>query len=232
MELNIFLPQFHGREHLNIFRWMNKLKEGSKEVHTAFDYDFFGISTTISNEKNPSFMAAYDADSEAELIEMKKIIEQGLSLFNYIFKFPSKSFIAPNYILPKSLEPILKSNGIDIFQGNYVQNWKKEIQCNYTGKRNEYQQIYLVRNIMFEPSSSQSIDWVDKALYQINKAFLQKRPAIICSHRVNFIGRIFKENRDRNLILLHLLLQNILKNWPDVEFMSSDKLGELIINEL
>ncbi len=230
-ELNIFYPQFHGREHLNIFRWIDRLKEGSKETRTAFDYDFFGISTIISNEKNPSFMAALDADSETELLELRKIIEEGLSLFNDIFKYSSKSFIAPNYIFPKSLEPVFKYNGIDIFQGNYVQKWKKEIQYNFTGKRNEYEQVYLVRNVLFEPSACQSIDWVDKALSQINKAFSQKQPAIICSHRVNFIGRIFKENRDNNLFLFRQLLQNIFKKWPDVEFMSSDKLGELIVNE-
>lgn len=230
MELNIFHPQFHCREHLNIFRWMDRLKRGSKEVHTAFEHDFFGISTTISNEKNPSFMAAYDADSETELLELKKITEEGLSLFYDIFKFSSKSFIAPNYILPKSLEPVFKSNGIDIFQGNYVQKWKKEVQYNFMGKQNENEQIYLVRNVLFEPSSSQSIDWVNNALYQISRAFSEKQPAIICSHRVNFIGRIFKENRDRNLKLFRLLLNNILKKWPDVEFMSSDELGKLIIN--
>lgn len=68
-------------------------------------------------------------------------------------------------------------------------------------ERNEYEQVYLVRNVLFEPSASQSINWVDKALSQINRAFSQKQPAIICSHRVNFIGRIFKENRDKNLFL-------------------------------
>lgn len=98
------------------------------------------------------------------------------------------------------------------------------------GKQNKNDQIYLVRNVLFEPSSSQSIDWVNNALYQISRAFSEKQPAIICSHRVNFIGRIFKENRDRNLKLFRLLLNNILKKWPDVEFMSSDELGKLIIN--
>ena len=53
-------------------------------------------------------------------------------------------------------------------------------------------------------------------------------PVIICSHRVNFIGAINKYNRDKNLKLLSLLLQRIKKQWPDVEFMSSDKLGMLI----
>ena len=75
-----------------------------------------------------------------------------------IFSSFLQIFIAPNYILPKSLESVFKTNGIDIFQGNYVQKWKKEVQYNFMGKQNKNDQIYLVRNVLFEPSSSQSID--------------------------------------------------------------------------
>ena len=35
-------------------------------------------------------------------------------------------------------------------------------------------------------------------------------------------------NRDLNLPQFEQLLSRILKRWPDVEFMTSDKLGDLI----
>ena len=56
------------------------------------------------------------------------------------------------------------------------------------------------------------------------------RPAIISSHRVNYVGFLDERNRDKNLKLLKTLLDKILNKWPDVEFLSSDEMG-LIINE-
>lgn len=55
--------------------------------------------------------------------------------------------------------------------------------------------------------------------------------AVISSHRLNFIGNIDIQNRDRNLILFRKLLNKIMKKWPDVEFISSDELGKNIVDK-
>jgi hypothetical protein len=65
-------------------------------------------------------------------------------------------------------------------------------------------------------------------LNRIETAFRYYKPAIISSHRVNFIGAIVPDNRNKNLMLLKQLLFEIVKKWPDVEFMSSDQLGDLM----
>jgi hypothetical protein len=39
------------------------------------------------------------------------------------------------------------------------------------------------------------------------------------------------KNRGNNLILLDELLKKILKKYPEVEFMTSDLLGDLILND-
>ena len=96
------------------------------------------------------------------------------------------------------------------------------------GQKNSLGQTYLIRNAYFEPSSNPFKDWVSSCLKEINIAFKYKKPAIICSHRVNYIGSINPENRSDNLNLLNMLLTEILKKFPDVEFMSSDELGDLI----
>ena len=84
---------------------------------------------------------------------------------------------------------------------------------------------------MFEPSEKPNKDWVNSCLTEINRAFLWKHPAIICAHRVNFMGGMDVKNRDINLRLFKQLLLEIKKRWPNVEFMSSDKLGDLITNK-
>jgi hypothetical protein len=71
-------------------------------------------------------------------------------------------------------------------------------------------------------------DCVSKALHEIQNAFLWNKPAIISMHRVNFIGSINQNNRERNLKLFKELLDEIDKLWPDVEFLSSKDLAEII----
>ena len=86
----------------------------------------------------------------------------------------------------------------------------------------------MIRNVDFEPSWSDTYDWVDRALNGIEIAFMMGRPAIISSHRLNFIGAIYENNRKKNLLMLRELLSRVVRKWPDVEFMSSDQLGNYI----
>jgi hypothetical protein len=63
---------------------------------------------------------------------------------------------------------------------------------------------------------------------EIKIAFRWGKPAVINSHRVNYIGSIFEENRENGLRLLSNLIAAILKEWPESEFMSSDQLGDFM----
>lgn len=194
----LFIPQFHGREHLNISRWMSLLQSNSKEVHLAFANKFFGISSTISNENNPSLMAALDVDSIASQKIMTESLVEGIAMFLQIFEYHSASFIAPNYIWGKEVENVLSKNNIEYLQGGPIQkvplNGNK---YNYTGRVNSNKQIYLTRNVTFEPSSLFEKDWISSSLVQMLSAFKFKKPAIICSHRVNFIGGIFEKKQNK-----------------------------------
>ena len=63
---------------------------------------------------------------------------------------------------------------------------------------------------------------------EIDIAFKWRKPATISSHRVNYIGWLNKQNRKHGLQKLDELLAQIIKYWPDVEFMTSEELGDLI----
>ncbi|MGI6306870.1 MAG: hypothetical protein ACOXZQ_13520 [Bacteroidales bacterium] len=99
-----------------------------------------------------------------------------------------------------------------------------------SGNRNPYGQYYLVRNCFFEPSLSGNADEVDNCLARIAIAFRWHKPAVICSHRINYIGAIDSGNRSRNLKKLKQLIEAIIREWPEVEFLTTDKLGALIEN--
>lgn len=101
----------------------------------------------------------------------------------------------------------------------------------FLGENNKLKQIYLTRNVYFEPTLFNSSDCVASTLRQLDIAFKLRKPAIICSHRINYIGYIDQGNRDRNLILLRRLLRSIMQRWPEVEFMTTVELGDLILKK-
>jgi hypothetical protein len=84
-----------------------------------------------------------------------------------------------------------------------------------------------VRNCFFEPSLDPGFNWVDDCLRRMKIIFLWGKPAIIGSHRINFIGSLNEENRKKNLKALEFMLRSILKTWPEVEFITTDVLGKI-----
>ncbi len=227
----LFKPQFHGREHLNVPRWMKALRENTGYSRLAFELRMFDLSTSLIPTEY-SFMDSLNHNGQQDLKFQQNSIIEGTNLFEKTFGFRSKSFIAPCYIWSSTLNETLKRCGVSFFQSAFFQfepsKDKLVKRLHYTGQKNNHSQYYLVRNVSFEPSENLVFDWVGSALSQIANAFFWHKPAIISSHRVNYIGYIDAKNRERNLILLLSLLKGIKKRWPDVEFMNSEQLGDLV----
>ena len=89
----------------------------------------------------------------------------------------------------------------------------------------------MVRNCVFEPASAK-IDWVGRCLRQAARAFRFLQPAVICTHRVNYIGSIRPENRSDNLEQLKALLAGIRRRWSNVCFLSTAELGYMIEHDI
>ena len=226
IHMKVFMPQCHGREHLNVPLWMRLLQQGEKNTLASFCE---GTYTMIPENKPFGVMPAYDVYSDQDKQFVCDSIEEGLKLFYQIFGFKSKSFIAPCYLWDDSIEIATKNNGAKYLQGSYFQSkysYKTSI-AHYTGESNKYEQIYLTRNCEFEPTRDHC-DYIDKCLSSIEKAFRLRKPAIISSHRENYIGCLHPENRENTLSQLKEILTRIVERYPDIEFMSSDQLGELI----
>ena len=231
LEKGIFVPQFHGREHYNIPNLMNALRNGDKEVCSMFDLGIAGAFHLENLQHSNPFLIAYSNNSQDDLFFFENSIKEGLSIFEKIWGYPSKSFIAPCYTWSNEIELTLKLMNIDLIQGVSFQHvpqfaMKDKRIFHYSGEENGFGQRYNVRNCFFEPALNPNFDWVSSCMNQIQYAFLWRKPAVICSHRLNYIGSIDPSNRSKNLILLKDLLVGIMKKWPDVEFVSSDKLIE------
>ncbi len=233
-EKRFFKAQFHGREHVNVKQWMRRLKEGDLNYLKAFDERVFGIEDSRKKSIRGNYMASFDFESTADKMYVNQTIEDGLTIFKKIFGFSSDSIIAPAGVWHVDSEKVMSDNGVKYVQGFVIQNIP-QIGINeylkkfhFLGETNAFDQKYLVRNCYFEPSTNQNFDWVSNCLKQIKMAFLLNKPAIISMHRINFVGGIEEKNRIESLSKFADLLNKILTYWPEVEFKSSDELGELI----
>jgi hypothetical protein len=234
IEEDLIKPQFHAREHLNEYLWLKDLQNGKEDTLLAFDQGYFGLRTETSSKLRNHYLATYFSETEEEFKRVSFATKQGLEMFKEIFGFNSETFIASNYYWPNELENVLANQrvkGLQTLRGSNITNYKKGttyIKRFFTGQKNNLGQTYTVRNVIFEPYSDKNKDWVDSGLKDIQNAFFWKKPAIVCMHRINFASEMDPNNKSNNLKLLKKFLNEILKRYPDVEFMSSDEL----INEI
>lgn len=235
LEKNVFKMQFHGREHLNINRWLYELQNKNKSLLEAFENRMYSLPNNNSISGRRNFLDAFGHSYKFEYESYKSIINSGTSLFSDIWGYDSATFIAPCYTWHPKIEEDLKEAGIIGFQGNRVQRvpvntatLKVKRRYHYLGQQNKLKQIYLTRNVNFEPFESQKTFSLAEISKDIEAVFKYNIPVIIGSHRANYIGRINPKNRDENLKLLKQLLEYIVSKYKDVEFMSSDELVKLI----
>lgn len=229
---NIFIPQFHGREHLNIPVWMNALKSGDYETILAFNEGIWSFIPKYYSETKIEYEAAFQLSEFSDIKDHEKIIKVGLDLFEKLFGYRATYFVPPNGCINNKLNSTCFINGIKYrstskIQRESIKNNKNRKRIHWLGEKDTSGIRYIIRNCVFEPSKPGK-DWVDRCLTNIKIAFDYCKPAIITTHRVNFIGVHDVSNRDKGLRELNKLLKTILSTWPDVEFMTSSQLGDLM----
>lgn len=227
MEERLFIPQFHGREHLNVAAWLRDLKNNERQTRKAFDEKLWGFSIG-----NKHYQAAFDLERHTDLAFQKTSLKTGLQLFKEIHGYKARFFVPPNGMFNNSLNETLSQQGIEFIGISKIQKepqgdnvYKKKYH--WLGQKNEFGQRYLTRNAFFEPNQP-GTDWVSSCLRDIESAFSWGKPAVISTHRTNFIGSLDANNRDNSLKLLEILLKKIIAKWPEAEFASSVELGDLI----
>lgn len=235
MGRRLFIPQFHGREHLNVSVWMKALSEGNVTSRLGFDHTFWGMTTRSEPGIGVEFQAAFDFIEPGDLKLQQEIISTGLDLFRDIFGYRASYFAPPNGPFSSRLEPLLAEKGIKYLSMPRIQteplgHGKTRLRFHWIGRKTESGLIILTRNCFFEPVV-EGIDWVDRCLSDISIAFRWKKPAVISSHRVNYTGGISADNRTKGLMQLSQLLRKITKIWPDTEFITSEELGKTIVND-
>lgn len=226
----LFIPQFHGREHLNIATWLRELQNENREAHMAFDEGIWGF--TNKHPLGIMYQAAFDLERLEDLVIQREAIESGLDLFEQLFGYKARFFVPPNGPFNTSLEKVAFNKGVEFMSASKIQlevlgAGKTQKKYHWLGQKNAVGQYYITRNCFFEPGQPGK-DWIASCLNDMEIAFRWKKPAVISSHRVNYIGGLNHENRANGLNAIGSLLESILKRWPDVEFKTSTELGDIL----
>ena len=229
-EEGVFMPQSHGREHFNVAQWMRGLQTGDEDLMTAFHYGICGIAPKAHPETGNKLMNALRAENEEEQKQIDDIVKEGLQMFEQLWGFKSKTFVAPCFCWNVDVERVLANNSVELIQTARFKKaaYKSPTRYYYSGEKNMFNQTYSIRNCTFEPATAENESNVGRLIKQVEKVLGQHKIAVFSTHRINYVSGLFEQNRKNTLSLLDGFLKELLKEYPDVEFLSSDRIIELL----
>jgi hypothetical protein len=233
MREGLLVPEFHGREHLNLRLFEHWLERRDAQLMACLaERSYVAIRTPEGSRVG--YTEAFSFDSFAETERHRSILADGFALFEQVFDRKARHFNAPGAREHECLHDTIRDAGIrwldtDIVKNEHQGNGIFKKKYYRLGQKNALGQRFLYRNCVFEPTLDPHC--VDHCLAEIDIAFACQKPAHISSHRVNFQGRIDPAVRDLGLANLKQLLQAIVKKWPDVEFVSTAEMGEILVGE-
>lgn len=233
---NIFHPEYHGTEHINVKRFMEALQNGHRTTRLAFDNECVAIPVFPGDTSVKHATTVFYIEKAEENEALKEDIRVGMKMFEDLLGYRPKQFTAGASIYSPALHPVLKKEGIEYINvqrynpyplgdGQFVKKFL------YNGKKNEIGQKYVVRNCVFEPywdNCKRNDNAVAGCLENIEAAFKMHSPAIISTHRVNFVGSLESTHRDDSLNQLKELLTEVVKRWPNVEFMDGTQMCDTV----
>lgn len=231
---NIFYPAYHGTEHINVKRFMDALQSGHKSVKLAFEYQSVALPHFPGETKVVQPTTTFYIEKAEENNQLQKDIKVGTTMFHELFGYQSKQFTPGASIFSPVLNKTLADCGIKYIHVNRYQAYplgdgKFSKKFLYNGKINEEGQRYIVRNCQFEPEGQANTTVADRCMKDIEACFRWGAPALLSSHRVNFVGQLDKHYRDNSLQQLKYLLKKIVEKWPDVEFMNGDQMAKTVL---
>ncbi|SHE64215.1 hypothetical protein SAMN05444278_103256 [Psychroflexus salarius] len=221
---NIFVPELHGREHLKWNWWLEDLQNKNSNTRKAFEEEFFFLPPAKIQSNYRAYGAAFDVMNTKDETLNLETLKSSVTIFQELFSKTPNSFTPPAISFSNHLERRVSGEGIkylDVprFFKMPKPNGKTTLRFFILGKQ-KYGLRHLVRNTVFETNMSETNNGVEDCLKGIEEAFQLKQPAIISNHRASFVGRIDPKNREKGLRALDELLKQILKKWPEVEFIS------------
>lgn len=227
----IFSPELHGRDHTTVQIWLKRLRDGDKDLLYAFENKFVALRVGGVPPPADEFRAEFYFSQDSEKPFLEDAIKESAALFKMLFGYLPHAFIPGNGIFHPSMDRVVAGTGIRFLNVTTSMPFPDKdgsLRLRYfvTGQKGPGSLTYYTRNCAFEPTD-EYYRGTDYIMNQIAAAFRWRKPAMISTHRVNFVGGISPLNREKGLFELKKLLNAIIRRWPEVEFMS---LGDALVH--
>jgi hypothetical protein len=228
----VFVPEYHGNSHVNTPIWLDALRGGNKILLDAFEEGYIATPIQGINPNARSFRPELFFENDSQFREINQNLLDGIDVFKGVFGYQPRIFAPTNGIFHPDFESELYKNGILYLIASWFTNIsdkKGGIKKKFynLGSRGKSGLTYYSRNGAFEPTEN-GYGGIGTTIKQVEASFAFNKPAIISTHRVNYIGALNESNRKFGLLELKNLILTVKSNWPDVKFMSStDMLKEL-----
>lgn len=225
----IFALQLHGMEHY----WPTALlraAQGDAALRAWLEQPFPAYeelpsplqSRWVDGAQLPS--GALDADS------IDRAVSEETLVFQRIFHRVARVVVPPTFVWTRTVETAWMAAGIEViitpgrrYTGRDEAGQPTGVEASIlNGEAAGPMALYLVRDIYFEPLRGHT---PAKVLEDASRRFRLGRPALLETHRSNFIGT--EAEFRHSLAQLDTLLSEALHGWPDMRFLSPEALARL-----
>lgn len=234
IKTGVFVPQLHGLEHLNGQAFAQLCQYNDPRIAAAVSDPHGWNWESLDSPLQGHYVDGSHLPTQTISLEnAQTIIALATQTFQKLFGYPSISTVAPCYLWNSDIESIWQKHAIQIIQtasyrcdgrdenGKYHQ----DRQLIRPGDLSDCGQVYLVRNVMYEPVDGRNTP--DTAYREALSAYAQALPISISTHRYNYTRS--EEDFHNSLNGLDQLLIKIRKTFSDVRFVSSPELGAQIL---
>jgi hypothetical protein len=226
----VFALQLHGMEHY----WPSALLHAARQDES--------LRTWLTGEEFPPYEALPSA-LQSRWIDGSRLPSQPLAAdeilaaaaeetatWRLIFGQPPKVVVPPTFVWTREVESAWIATGVEVIitpgrrytHRDGAGQPASEENPIHNGQSAGEKARYLVRDIYFEPERGHT---PAQALEAASQRFLLGRPALLETHRSNFIGN--EAECQQSLERLDELLCTALQRWPALAFLSPEALARI-----
>ena len=221
--------QLHGLEHLSPTSFMKMAEDPQGEVRQWLEEGDGSDTETLPSHLQSRWIDSTKLPSGAiEPAEIQSAVREEMATYARIFGAPPEVVVPPTFIWNAEVERQWAQHGARIvvtpgrrYTGRNARGQPAGIdRTMLNGEAGEGGATYVVRDIYFEPSYGHR---AEPTLEAIRKHHQLGRPALLETHRFNFIGD--EEKREHALQETRNLLAAVLREFPTVRFIDTATLG-------
>src|SRR5438105_9913796 len=179
----LWWPELHGLHHIPEHAWIAALRRGESDACRAFEHETaVCLAVEASGEYAPS----------EPLADRRRRLEWAIARFTTLVGRAPRSFCPPDYRWDHALEAHAAAHGIRVLQGRGEQHGvslarlrRELLRWGWPGGTRPL--FAMPPRIAFEPGAAEARVGVAAALRAAQAAWRNGQPAVISTHRVNYV---------------------------------------------